>query len=180
MQFHEHLKIIRTTANKTQQELATYLNVSTQSVSKWENGLSLPSTEYLPKIAKFFDCCVETFFNEEILNHYKKYKSTSTSTLSLANCTVFEKTKPTDGDTLQPSTVFDAELATAVYDCLRKSKDCSVAKLQRTLKIGYIKAGHIMDILRDMGIVDATITPSEKGYGNIYKDKIDLLLPYCK
>ena len=41
-----------------QEELATYVGVSTQAVSKWENG-GVPDTELLPKIADFFSVSVD-------------------------------------------------------------------------------------------------------------------------
>ena len=62
--FHDKLKEIRTKLKKTQKELAEYLSISPQSVSKWEKGEALPSMEYLPKIAKFFGCTPNDFFEE--------------------------------------------------------------------------------------------------------------------
>ena len=62
--FHDKLKEIRTKLNKTQKDLAEYLSISPQSVSKWEKGEALPSMEYLPKIAKFFGCTPNDFFEE--------------------------------------------------------------------------------------------------------------------
>ena len=61
--FHDKLKEIRTKLKKTQKDLAEYLSISPQSVSKWEKGEALPSMEYLPKIAKFFGCTPNEFFD---------------------------------------------------------------------------------------------------------------------
>ena len=63
--FHEKLKAIRIKSEKTQKDLADYLNISPQSVSKWEKGEALPSLEYLPKIAKFYNCDINSFFEEQ-------------------------------------------------------------------------------------------------------------------
>lgn len=63
--FHEKLKAIRIKCEKTQKDLADYLNISPQSVSKWEKGEALPSLEYLPKIAKFYNCDINSFFEEQ-------------------------------------------------------------------------------------------------------------------
>ena len=41
------------------------MNISPQSVSKWEKGEALPSLEYLPKIAKFYNCDINSFFEEQ-------------------------------------------------------------------------------------------------------------------
>ena len=185
MQFHEHLKTIRSTANKTQQELAEYLNVSTQSVSKWELGQALPSIEYLPKMAKFFDCCVETFFDENILHLYEKFRPKSTHLMSFASRVVFEKkadigdAKAQDeGELSQQTALLDAVTAAMVYDYLHKHKKAPVCQLQKSLDIGYAAARNIQDALRNIGIMDPEENPSNKSYGKIYKDKIDLLLPY--
>ena len=63
--FHEKLKASRIKCEKTQKDLADYLNISPQSVSKWEKGEALPSIEYLPKIAKFYNCDINSFFEEQ-------------------------------------------------------------------------------------------------------------------
>lgn len=44
-----------------QEELANYVGVSTQAVSKWENG-GVPDTELLPKIADFFQVSIDSLF----------------------------------------------------------------------------------------------------------------------
>ena len=43
---------LRKAKGVTQDELAKYVGVSPQAVSKWENG-GVPDTELLPKIADF-------------------------------------------------------------------------------------------------------------------------------
>lgn len=63
--FHEKLKAIRIKCEKTQKDLADYLNISPQSISKWEKGEALPSLEYLPKIAKFYNFDINSFFEEQ-------------------------------------------------------------------------------------------------------------------
>ena len=63
--FCEKLRELRVGAGKTQKDLADYLMISPQSVSKWEMGESLPSMEYLPNIAKFLSCTPNDFFDKE-------------------------------------------------------------------------------------------------------------------
>ena len=63
--FYEKLRELRVAAGKTQKDLADYLMISPQSVSKWEMGESLPSMEYLPKIAQFLSCTPNDFFDRE-------------------------------------------------------------------------------------------------------------------
>ena len=52
---------LRKEHTKTQEERARAVSVSTQAVSKWENG-GLPDTELLPKIADFFGVSVDALF----------------------------------------------------------------------------------------------------------------------
>ena len=61
--FHDHLKRIRKTAKKTQAELANYLNVSAQSISKWENNISLPTIEYCLPLTEILKCSLDDLFN---------------------------------------------------------------------------------------------------------------------
>lgn len=50
-----------------QEELAKYVGVSTQAVSKWENG-GVPDVELIPKIADFFSVSIDNLFNRNISN----------------------------------------------------------------------------------------------------------------
>ena len=62
----------------TQQELARYLHVSFQAVSKWENGSTTPDIVLLPKIAQFFRTSVDALLGYSSLpetdyeKHYKQ------------------------------------------------------------------------------------------------------------
>ena len=73
LKFNEHLKRIRKVSKTTQQDLAEYLSISVQSVSKWEKGTALPSIEFLPKIAEFYNCSVNVFFSEYELQIYEQF-----------------------------------------------------------------------------------------------------------
>jgi len=48
------IRELRIAENLTQENLAAELNVSFQSVSRWENGISTPDISLLPVIARFF------------------------------------------------------------------------------------------------------------------------------
>jgi len=52
----------------TQEELAKFVTVSAQAVSKWENG-GVPDTELLPKIADFFGVSIDTLFGRSIAEY---------------------------------------------------------------------------------------------------------------
>ena len=57
---------LRKAKGVTQDELARYVGVSAQAVSKWENG-GVPDTELLPKIADYFDVSIDKLFGREHL-----------------------------------------------------------------------------------------------------------------
>ena len=48
------IKSLRKEKKVTQEELAEYLHISSQAVSKWETGASSPDIDMLPKLAIFF------------------------------------------------------------------------------------------------------------------------------
>ena len=63
--FHINLKNKRLACNFTQRYVAEYLNISPQSISKWESGSALPSIEFLPKLAECFDCAIDDLFKKD-------------------------------------------------------------------------------------------------------------------
>ncbi len=50
----KRIRMLRKNKDITQEKLAEILSVSPQSVSKWENGISVPDVELLPIIARYF------------------------------------------------------------------------------------------------------------------------------
>lgn len=60
---NENIRVLRTSHNLSQVELAHKLGVSKQCVSNWENDNVQPSIEMLVKIAKYFnvttDCLLD-------------------------------------------------------------------------------------------------------------------------
>ncbi len=55
----ENIRHFRVTKNLTQEELAEFLGVSFQAVSKWERGLAYPDITTLPILADFFSVTVD-------------------------------------------------------------------------------------------------------------------------
>lgn len=64
--FNKNLRAIRLQKELSQKQVADYLNVSPQSVSKWEKGEALPSIEYLPKLAECFGVDINALFYSEL------------------------------------------------------------------------------------------------------------------
>lgn len=56
---------LRKEKSVTQEELASKVGVSSQAVSKWENG-GMPDAELLPRIADFFDVSIDTLFGRSL------------------------------------------------------------------------------------------------------------------
>ena len=59
----EMIKTLRKQQGVTQDELANYLNISNQSVSKWETGQANPDITFVPRLAEFFKVSIDTLFN---------------------------------------------------------------------------------------------------------------------
>ena len=57
------IKQLRAEQSVTQDELAEYLGISYQAVSKWETGTSLPDITLLPKLAAFFGVRIDELFS---------------------------------------------------------------------------------------------------------------------
>ena len=64
----KQIALLRKERGIKQEELANYVGVSTQAVSKWENG-GVPDTELLPKIADFFSVSVDSLFGRSITDY---------------------------------------------------------------------------------------------------------------
>lgn len=62
----DNIKNFRKSKGLSQEELALKLNVVRQTVSKWENGLSVPDSEMLIKIAEKLDTSVVVLLEETI------------------------------------------------------------------------------------------------------------------
>ncbi|MCI8384537.1 MAG: helix-turn-helix transcriptional regulator [Clostridia bacterium] len=62
----ENIKQLRKTKGLSQEELAIKLNVVRQTISKWEQGLSVPDAEMLISISEVFEIPVSTLLGENI------------------------------------------------------------------------------------------------------------------
>ena len=64
---------LRKSNNLTQKELADKLNVTSQAVSKWENGRGIPDISFLKLLSKEFNVNIDELLNGEVekKNNYK-------------------------------------------------------------------------------------------------------------
>lgn len=64
---NENMKAIRKSKGLSQQELAVKLNVVRQTVSKWEQGRSVPDSDMLLSISEILETPVSTLLGETVL-----------------------------------------------------------------------------------------------------------------
>lgn len=64
MNIGEKITKLRKNSNITQKELADLLNVSRQSISRWELGVSYPETDKLIKLSKILNCSIDYLLND--------------------------------------------------------------------------------------------------------------------
>lgn len=92
--FTKNLKRFRTARNMTQEQTAQALGVSTQTVSRWECGTTLPDVSILPQIARLYCVTIDDLYRETSVA-YENYASRL--------CSVYEATR-------QPEDYLRAEL----------------------------------------------------------------------
>ena len=64
---NENIRTIRKSKGLSQQELAVKLNVVRQTVSKWEQGLSVPDSDLLIAISEALETPVSTLLGENVI-----------------------------------------------------------------------------------------------------------------
>ena len=64
---NENIKAIRKSKRLSQQELSARLNVVRQTISKWEQGLSVPDSDMLISISEALETPVSTLLGETVI-----------------------------------------------------------------------------------------------------------------
>ena len=64
---NENIKAIRKSKGLSQEELAIKLNVVRQTISKWEQGLSVPDSDMLISISEVLETPVSTLLGETVI-----------------------------------------------------------------------------------------------------------------
>lgn len=82
---NDNIKNLRKAKGLSQEELAIKLNVVRQTVSKWENGISVPDSEMLIKIADALDTNVNTILGEPIITEDNSQLKEIASKLEVLN-----------------------------------------------------------------------------------------------
>ena len=63
----ENIKAVRKSKGLSQEELAIKLNVVRQTISKWENGLSVPDSDMLISLSEVLETPVSTLLGEPVM-----------------------------------------------------------------------------------------------------------------
>jgi len=61
-----NIKKLRISKGDTQEQLARVLQISFQSVSKWENGTASPDIAFLPLVAEYFGVTIDELFSYKL------------------------------------------------------------------------------------------------------------------
>lgn len=64
---NENIKAIRKSKGFSQEELAIKLNVVRQTISKWEQGLSVPDSDMLISLSEVLETSVNTLLGETVI-----------------------------------------------------------------------------------------------------------------
>ena len=75
MSLGENLQFLRKKENITQEQLAEQLNVSRQSVSKWESDSAYPEMDKLLQLCNLFHCSMDDLVQKEISQVYIEDKA---------------------------------------------------------------------------------------------------------
>ena len=85
MTIGEKIKHLRQANNVTQEKLAEYLNISSQSISKWENNNALPDISLVVPIANFFGVSMDELFDRDADMQAAEIEEYDKKGLELAN-----------------------------------------------------------------------------------------------
>lgn len=143
----------------TQNEIADYLSISPQSVSKWEREIAEPSIEYLPKLAKIFECPIEDFFELDNLD------LTSSLFIKLSREGKFEEAKKqllSNGNEID----FIERLFDKIENKIKLGEEgFACIDIQEDFNFGYFRAIYVIDWLIDLGVLEKV--NNSMGYSSV-------------
>ncbi len=87
----ENIKIFRKEKGMSQEELALRLNVVRQTVSKWEQNLSVPDSEMLIKLSEVFEVPVSKLLGESVETDTKTELEKISNKLENLNAMIAER-----------------------------------------------------------------------------------------
>ena len=174
--FNGNLKEIRLREGITQKDVADFLHISPQSISKWENGEASPSIEFLPMLARLFKCKIDEFFKE---NHILSKVADVETFLSFLK--YFDKEKITEKDET-PAEFMSKKTGwqdncKSFYSALAKEKFVSLQKLQSIAGCDFDEVESFALLLEENNVL--TKVPDSKLYV-VNQETVDCSFPMIK
>ena len=87
----ERLKTLRKTKDMTQEQLAEYMGVSPQAVSRWETGATSPDISALPQLADLFGISIDELLGYDDVERQKEISSVIDAAEEQINKNITEK-----------------------------------------------------------------------------------------
>lgn len=109
MSIGNNIKVLRTRAKKSQQEIADLLDVDRKTYAKWEAEECQIKSSYIPQLAQVFDVKIEDLFKENSkININSTFNennnSVNTAVIILTDKQAIEKLMEVLGNTIKKNT----------------------------------------------------------------------------
>ncbi len=157
MTFGERIRKLRVEANLTQKDLADKLNVTYQTVSKWETDINEPDLSTLKELAKILNCSVEYLLSDEEEAKEKPIEESN----------VGEEIKEETKETLEDTSVSETnESMKAIVVCKHCGKELSEED-----KIHHIETTSPTGLKEEANICDACFTKSKNKQSQHVKEE---------
>lgn len=122
------IKNLRKERGITQEQLAQYLNISSQAVSKWENGTAMPDISLIPSIVAVFEISADVLLGIEIAGTSEREKAYEEEYIALCKngdiwgrCALMRKALAE----FPRNYGFMSGLARSLFYCIKKDEDFS-------------------------------------------------------
>lgn len=93
MYLAENLKKYRLLKNLTQENVAEYLGITAQSVSKWERGESYPDITFLPALANIFETSIDLLIGMDTIRAEETRSNIHKKLLNIRNAKIMIQLK---------------------------------------------------------------------------------------
>ena len=123
LEFERRIKSLRKSRNITQEQLAGYLDVSPQAVSRWETGASCPDISLLPQIAELFGITTDELLGVNETEKRREINAVVTETSALIEKNITEEPIRTLRSALKKYPNNDRLLCTLMYALYAASED---------------------------------------------------------
>jgi len=167
----ENIKKLRAEKNVTQEQLAEYLSITYQSVSKWENNVTSPDLYLIPVIAEYFDVTIDDLFKIKMDGYRNKAARLFAVYEHSHNKEDFDKAYNEYEKLFAENQADDEDMR--IYGTLNHYFAKELVKkaeilLRKSIEIGHETAdAQLMFLLNDFGRNDENIELYEKSVENV-------------